>query len=312
MNVDALIKQIRQLRAYLAPDRDVAERVRHRVMDAIQVKERKSWPLFTSFFRLTAGALAIMTLMMTGLVGYFYQSPEGIAYIGDLQVLKGTVQITSAPEDGKPPIVQTVEPRADRKAVRVKVKAGDVIKTSSGSTVSLSFDNSSTAVVKDATVLKVEGVTTKDNENKPKSVAVTLEQGTIETGGATETTVKGSVLEVNTLTKSVQTSDAAVSVQVQDGATTIASLEKNKKVETIDLGTKVIVAAVEEKSGNTNVNGPAPSGSPKPTTSPLSTGSPAPTPSTSPSTSPIPSPSPSTGSGETIKKTSSEGDQVRT
>lgn len=279
MTIEDLARQLGHAAQAIVPQASFRARVKLRVLEAIepQTHPKPSW--IPVFLRSVAGTLAVLVVAAGGVLWIKAPLRTEASYIGEVELVAGGGLEIVHQEEGKEPVTESVGQHTQVKTI--KIRAGDIIKTSSGSTIALRFDNHSSAVIKDEAVLTVGGVTAKNAKDEPTAVAVVLEKGTIETAKQDTGNVRGAVLEVQTSSKTVETSNVAVAVSVQDdGKTSIEVDETNPLIRTLDLGSRVIVGAAlstENQNGNGSVPSPSASVSPASSTPPVASPSPTPT-----------------------------------
>lgn len=293
MTLDELASQLGYAAKSAVPQASFRARVKLRVLEAIEVPlhAKRSW--MPVFLRAFSGGLAVLTLV-TGVSFFVYRgAPTQASYIGEVELVAGGGLEIVSTEEGEEPVTRSIGQHTEVKTI--KIRAGDVIRTSSGSTIALRFDNHSSATITDEAVLTVGGVTAKNAQDEPTTVAVVLEKGKIETISHEDGEAKGSVLEVQTSSKTVETSNVAVAVSVEEsGETNVVAVDPDDpRVRTVSLGSRIIVGVdLSVTNGNANASSPTP----------LPTYVWAPPISPTPSASPSPTPTTDTGSGKTLEK----------
>lgn len=291
MTLEHLISQLGHAAGKAVPQAAFRARVKLRVLEAIEApRAKRSWmPIFLRAF---SGSLAVLTLVTATSFFVYRGAPTQASYIGEVELVAGGGLEIVRTEEGKEPVTESIGQHTEVKTV--KIRAGDIIRTSSGSTIALRFDNHSSATISDEAILTVGGVTAKNAKDEPTTVAVVLEKGRIETVSQGSDKEKDAVLEVQTASKTIEASNVAVAVSVEEnGETNIAAVyPDDPRIRTLNLGSRVIIGA-DLSMENENSNG----SSPTPTPTYVWTPQPAPTSTPSPSPSPI-----GTGSGSTVEK----------
>lgn len=293
MTLEHLISQLGHAAKSAVPEAAFRARVKLRVLEAIETpRAKRSWmPIFLRAF---SGSLAVLTLVTATSFVLYRGAPTQASYIGEVKLVAGGGLEIVRREEGQEPVTESIGQHTEVKTI--KIRAGDVIRTSSGATIALRFDNHSSATISDEAVLTVGGVTAKNAKDEPTTVAVVLEKGKIETVSQGSDKEKDAVLEIQTASKTVEASNVAVAVSVEeDGETSIAAVyPDDSRIRTLNLGSRVIIGAdLSVENENSNASSPSPSPTPVSTAQPL-------VPPASPS--PTPQPSEGTGSGSTVEK----------